>query len=205
LIVPRLSQRILTVAALLFLSACSGSPVSRATATDSPATPSSPPALTYNGIDLLQPKDASQEGAPQPAWLVVGRVAIPATYAAFTTLTAQVDPALSNSDIATLMLPSTTDTVTLVIAPGAIDKLDATLRPWTGTVIPLLDPKAAALRTDTQPSTEGMNVFAVRLPVKESAAQTTDRLLEIHTTFPIPGTQVVGEAYYVWLLKSAEN
>ena len=201
---PRLGQR-LAVAALLFLSACGGSPASHATATDSPATPASQHAFSYDGIDLPQPKDASQEGAPQPAWLVIGRVAMPATYTAFTTATAHVNPAQTTSNIATVTLPRTTETLTLVIGPGAIDKLEATLRPWTGAIIPLLDPNAATLRTDTQPSTEGMNTFAVRLPVKESAAQTTDRLLEIHTTFPIPGTQAVGEAYYVWLLKSAEQ
>ncbi len=199
-----LGQR-LAAAALLFLSACGGSPASHATATDSPATPSSQLALSYNGIDLPQPKDASQDGAPQPAWLVVGRVAIPATDAAFTTATAHVDPAQTTSNIATVTLPSTTETLTLVIGPGTIDKLEATLRPWTGAIIPLLDPNAAALRTDTQPSTEGMNAFAVRLPVNGSAAQKPNRLLAIHTTFPTPGARVSGEAYYVWLLKSAEQ
>ena len=50
-----------------------------------------------------------------------------------------------------------------------------------------------------------MNAFAVRLPVTESAAQTTNRLLAIHTTFPTPGARVIGDAYYVWLLKFTEN
>jgi hypothetical protein len=154
---------------------------------------------------LLQPKDAAQEGAPQPVWLVVGREAIPATYAAFTTATAHVDPAQTISNIATVTLPSSTDMVTLVIGPGAIDKLDATLRPWTGTIIPLLDPNATALRTDTRPSTEGMNAFAIKLLVKESGAETTNQLLTIHTSFPTPGMRVIGDAYYVWLLKFAEN
>ena len=125
-------QHFLIVAAVLFLSACGRSPGSHATATDSPAPPSTQAGLTYNGIGLLQPKDASQEGAPQPAWLVVGRVAIPATYAAFTTAKAHVDPAQTISNIAIVTLLSTTDTVTLVIGAGAIDKLDATIRPWTG-------------------------------------------------------------------------
>ena len=200
-----LRQRLLVVAALLALSACSGSPASHATAPEPPAPPLTQASLTYDGMSLLQPKDASQAGAPPPAWLVVGRATIPATYAAFTTATAHIDPAQTISNIATIILPSTTDTVTLVIGPGAIDKLDATLRPWAGAIIPLLDPNATVLGTDTQPAADGMNAFAVRLPVNKSAGQTTERLMVIHATFPTPGARVIADAYYVWLLKFTEN
>ena len=194
---------IATGLALLLLSACVASPASKSLGTVPAAT--TPPVVpgTYNGIDLPQPQDSSQEGAPQPAWLVVGQHALAARYAAFKTAAAQVDPALA-MDFATVVLPTTADTVDLVIGPGPITKLEATLRPWSGTLIPLLDPHAHALKVDTL-SSNRINSFTITWPFAESHAPTADQLLEVHSTFPLMAAQSSGEAYYVWLLKFKAN
>ena len=128
---------------------------------------------------------------------------MPARYAAYQTATAQVDPAVT-MDMAIIVLATTTDTVDLVIGPGPITKLEATLRPWSGTIIPLLDPSAQALRVNAL-SSDGINSFAIALAFAGSTAPMADQLLEIHSTFPVPATQSRGEAYYVWLLQFTAN
>lgn len=189
-----------TIVTIITLAGCS--PAAQPSDTQVPPTrtsATSTTALTYRGIALPLPKDSKQEGAPQPAWLVIDDQAIPATYAAYKTATAQVGPALSIPDIATAELPVSAEKFSIVIGPGAITKLEATMRQWTDTIIPLFDPSAQSLKVEAQ-SDPGINAFTVLMPGAASTDQPSDHLFQVITNFPLNSTQSIGEAHYVWRL-----
>jgi hypothetical protein len=142
-------------------------------------------------------------GSPPFAWLIANGEAFPATYAAYTTALAHVDPAEAMPELPAVTLPANS-TMTILIASESITQAQVTARPWSadGRVVPLFDPADIELKTQTR-SHGTLTTLTL-----ESTLLEGDQLLHLFITFPItfplttPATGT-GEAHYLWRLVPA--